>query len=188
MEKETVELFLNYGVLGIMGWTFLNYIKKMLDQTLESQKEFQKDIYSTLIMLKNQIVKGYLTNDTLLDIAKSKYLHSMTKYQKQILKYFLRNNIAVNKKTIITELEDFIYSEANLVGVFFKDKATNLYADAIKKIVLEDLEKSNEIVFNVFNNISNKKCGDYNEVAREVESELQRIQTLGLEKLEHIME
>ncbi|WP_288847203.1 hypothetical protein [uncultured Sneathia sp.] len=180
------EFYINYGVLGILGFMFLKHNAKILKDREDSYNQNQKEIVETLVLIKEQLLKGNLKDSVFIDVAKVKTNEVFLSYIHTTINYFIRNNLKENKENIKVELTDKTNRKINDSYLFFKNKISINDNKQLKNVLSKYLLECNKIVFKTLDSVVLTECRDYKHIIRVLETDLKKIHNDCILEIEQI--
>lgn len=180
------EFYINYGVLGVLGFMFLKHNAKILKDREDSYNQNQKEIVETLVLIKEQLLKGNLKDSVFIDVAKVKTNEVFLSYIHTTINYFIKNNLKENKENIKVELTDKINRKINDTYLFFKNKISINDNKQLKNVLSKYLLECNKIVFKTLDSVVLTECRDYKHIIRVLETDLKKIHNDCILEIEQI--
>lgn len=185
MNEEIAKLFLNYGVLGILGVIFLKYITKVLnerEQQLnehnEEFKSYMKESLETLTLLKYRIANDYVSKEVMQLMAKLRVRYIMSDYKYIVVRYIVRNNIKQNIKLIESEIENYVSNVIFRTLEIFKNKMRLDDIQIINNTIQRELLEYNQtILLPIFDELAEREHTkeETDILIRELENHFERI-------------
>ena len=156
----------------VMIWYLIVENKKSNEERLKRDEE----IISTMILLKENIVDGYVDNSKLKIFVRVLWIRLIQSYEKLVLWYIINNSIQKNRDNILNELSQEVTEILDRINelllMFTSNRISKIYYD----LILKSWEEIHLIIIDVFDSATKCEDIDYKELARTLKTHIEKEQ------------
>ena len=166
----------------VMIWYLIVENKKSNEERLKRDEE----IISTIVLLKENIVDGYVDNSKLKIFVRVLWIRLIQSYEKLVLWYIINNSIQKNRDNILNELSQEVTEILDRINelllMFTSNRISKIYYD----LILKSWEEIHLIIINVFDSATKCDDIDYKELARTLKTHIEKEQARVLKEINEI--
>ena len=156
----------------VMIWYLIVENKKSNEERLKRDEE----IISTMVLLKENIVDGYVDNSKLKIFVRVLWIRLIQSYEKLVLWYIINNSIQKNRDNILNELSQEVTEILDRINelllMFTSNRISKIYYD----LILKSWEEIHLIIIDVFDSATKCEDIDYKELARTLKTHIEKEQ------------
>lgn len=156
----------------VMIWYLIVENKKSNEERLKRDEE----IISTMILLKENIVDGYVDNSKLKIFVRVLWIRLIQSYEKLVLWYIINNSIQKNRDNILNELSQEVTEILDRINELLLMFTSNRISKIYYELILKSWEEIHLIIIDVFDSATKCKDIDYKELARTLKTHIEKEQ------------
>lgn len=156
----------------IMIWYLIVENKKSNEERLKRDEE----IISTMILLKENIVDGYVDNSKLKIFVRVLWIRLIQSYEKLVLWYIINNSIQKNRDNILNELSQEVTEILDRINELLLMFTSNRISKIYYELILKSWEEIHLIIIDVFDSATKCDDIDYKELARTLKTHIEKEQ------------
>lgn len=156
----------------VMIWYLIIENKKSNEERLKRDEE----IISTMILLKENIVDGYVDNSKLKIFVRVLWIRLIQSYEKLVLWYIINNSIQKNRDNILNELSQEVTEILDRINELLLMFTSNRISKIYYELILKSWEEIHLIIINVFDSATKCEDIDYKELARTLKTHIEKEQ------------
>ena len=166
----------------VMIWYLIVENKKSNEERLKRDEE----IISTMILLKENIVDGYVDNSKLKIFVRVLWIRLIQSYEKLVLWYIINNSIQKNRDNILNELSQEVTEILDRINELLLMFTSNRISKIYYELILKSWEEIHLIIINVFDSATKCEDIDYKELARTLKTHIEKEQARVLKEINEI--
>ena len=163
----------------VMIWYLIVENKKSNDERLKRDEE----IISTMILLKENIVDGYVDNSKLKIFVRVLWIRLIQSYEKLVLWYIINNSIQKNRDNILNELSQEVTEILDRINELLLMFTSNRISKIYYELILKSWEEIHLIIIDVFDSATKCEDIDYKELARTLKTHIEKEQARVLKEI-----
>ena len=156
----------------VMIWYLIVENKKSNEERLKRDEE----IISTMILLKENIVDGYVDNSKLKIFVRVLWIRLIQSYEKLVLWYIINNSIQKNRDNILNELSQEVTEILDRINELLLMFTSNRISKIYYELILKSWEEIHLIIIDVFDSATKCEDIDYKELARTLKTHIEKEQ------------
>lgn len=156
----------------VMIWYLIVENKKSNEERLKRDEE----IISTIVLLKENIVDGYVDNSKLKIFVRVLWVRLIQSYEKLVLWYIINNSIQKNRDNILNELTQEVTEILDRINELLLMFTSNRTSSIYYELILKSWEEIHLIIINVFDSATKCEDIDYKELARTLKTHIEKEQ------------
>lgn len=156
----------------VMIWYLIVENKKSNEERLKRDEE----IISTMVLLKENIVDGYVDNSKLKIFVRVLWVRLIQNYEKLVLWYVINNSIQKNRDNILNELTQEVAEILDRINELLLMFTSNRTSSIYYELILKSWEEIHLIIINVFDSVTKCDDIDYKELARTLKTHIEKEQ------------
>ena len=166
----------------VMIWYLIVDNKKSNEERLKRDEE----IISTMILLKENIVDGYVDNSKLKIFVRVLWIRLIQSYEKLVLWYIINNSIQKNRDNILNELSQEVTEILDRINELLLMFTSNRISKIYYELILKSWEEIHLIIIDVFDSATKCEDIDYKELARTLKTHIEKEQARVLKLINEI--
>ena len=166
----------------VMIWYLIVENKKSNEERLKRDEE----IISTMVLLKENIVDGYVDNSKLKIFVRVLWVRLIQNYEKLVLWYVINNSIQKNRDNILNELTQEVAEILDRINELLLMFTSNRTSSIYYELILKSWEEIHLIIINVFDSVTKCDDIDYKELARTLKTHIEKEQARVLKEINEI--
>ena len=166
----------------VMIWYLIVENKKSNEERLKRDEE----IISTMVLLKENIVDGYVDNSKLKIFVRVLWVRLIQNYEKLVLWYVINNSIQKNRDNILNELTQEVAEILDRINEILLMFTSNRTSSIYYELILKSWEEIHLIIINVFDSVTKCDDIDYKELARTLKTHIEKEQARVLKEINEI--
>lgn len=156
----------------VMIWYLIVENKKSNEERLKRDEE----IISTIVLLKENIVDGYVDNSKLKIFVRVLWVRLIQSYEKLVLWYIINNSIQKNRDNILNELTQEVTEILDRINELLLMFTSNRTSSIYYELILKSWKEIHLIIINVFDSATKCEDIDYKELARTLKTHIEKEQ------------
>ena len=175
-----------HGLAPVIAIVLITYLIFESKKATEERTKRDEEIISTMILLKENIVDGYVDNSKLKIFVRVLWIRLIQSYEKLVLWYIINNSIQKNRDNILNELSQEVTEILDRINelllMFTSNRISKIYYD----LILKSWEEIHLIIIDVFDSATKCKDIDYKELARTLKTHIEKEQARVLKEINEI--
>ena len=174
--EEVMKIIGTHGLAPVIAIVMIWYLIVENKKSNEERLKRDEEIISTMILLKENIVDGYVDNSKLKIFVRVLWIRLIQSYEKLVLWYIINNSIQKNRDNILNELSQEVTEILDRINelllMFTSNRISKIYYD----LILKSWEEIHLIIINVFDSATKCDDIDYKELARTLKTHIEKEQ------------
>ena len=184
--EQLMKIIGTHGLAPVIAIVMIWYLIVENKKSNEERLKRDEEIISTMILLKENIVDGYVDNSKLKIFVRVLWIRLIQSYEKLVLWYIINNSIQKNRDNILNELSQEVTEILDRINelllMFTSNRISKIYYD----LILKSWEEIHLIIINIFDSVSLFEDIDYKELARTMKTHIEREQARVLKEINEI--
>ena len=174
--EEVMKIIGTHGLAPVIAIVMIWYLIVENKKSNEERLKRDEEIISTMVLLKENIVDGYVDNSKLKIFVRVLWIRLIQSYEKLVLWYIINNSIQKNRDNILNELSQEVTEILDRINelllMFTSNRISKIYYD----LILKSWEESHLIIIDVFDSATKCEDIDYKELARTLKTHIEKEQ------------
>lgn len=174
--EEVMKIIGTHGLAPVIAIVMIWYLIVENKKSNEERLKRDEEIISTMILLKENIVDGYVDNSKLKIFVRVLWIRLIQSYEKLVLWYIINNSIQKNRDNILNELSQEVTEILDRINelllMFTSNRISKIYYD----LILKSWEEIHLIIIDVFDSATKCEDIDYKELARTLKTHIEKEQ------------
>lgn len=174
--EEIMKIVGTHGLAPVIAIVLITYLIFESKKSAEERTKRDEEIISTMILLKENIVDGYVDNSKLKIFVRVLWIRLIQSYEKLVLWYIINNSIQKNRDNILNELSQEVTEILDRINelllMFTSNRISKIYYD----LILKSWEEIHLIIIDVFDSATKCEDIDYKELARTLKTHIEKEQ------------
>lgn len=184
--EQLMKIIGTHGLAPVIAIVMIWYLIVENKKSNEERLKRDEEIISTMILLKENIVDGYVDNSKLKIFVRVLWIRLIQSYEKLVLWYIINNSIQKNRDNILNELSQEVTEILDRINelllMFTSNRISKIYYD----LILKSWEEIHLIIINVFDSATKCDDIDYKELARTLKTHIEKEQARVLKEINEI--
>lgn len=184
--EQLMKIIGTHGLAPVIAIVMIWYLIVENKKSNEERLKRDEEIISTMILLKENIVDGYVDNSKLKIFVRVLWIRLIQSYEKLVLWYIINNSIQKNRDNILNELSQEVTEILDRINelllMFTSNRISKIYYD----LILKSWEEIHLIIINVFDSVTKCDDIDYKELARTLKTHIEKEQARVLKEINEI--
>ena len=174
--EQLMKIIGTHGLAPVIAIVMIWYLIVENKKSNEERLKRDEEIISTMILLKENIVDGYVDNSKLKIFVRVLWIRLIQSYEKLVLWYIINNSIQKNRDNILNELSQEVTEILDRINELLLMFTSNRISKIYYELILKSWEEIHLIIIDVFD--STTKCDDidYKELARTLKTHIEKEQ------------
>ena len=181
--EQIMKIIGTHGLAPVIAIVMIWYLIVENKKSNEERLKRDEEIISTMILLKENIVDGYVDNSKLKIFVRVLWIRLIQSYEKLVLWYIINNSIQKNRDNILNELSQEVTEILDRINelllMFTSNRISKIYYD----LILKSWEEIHLIIINVFDSATKCDDIDYKELARTLKTHIEKEQARVLKEI-----
>lgn len=174
--EEVMKIIGTHGLAPVIAIVMIWYLIVENKKSNEERLKRDEEIISTMVLLKENIVDGYVDNSKLKIFVRVLWIRLIQSYEKLVLWYIINNSIQKNRDNILNELSQEVTEILDRINelllMFTSNRISKIYYD----LILKSWEEIHLIIIDVFDSATKCEDIDYKELARTLKTHIEKEQ------------
>ena len=174
--EQLMKIIGTHGLAPVIAIVMIWYLIVENKKSNEERLKRDEEIISTMILLKENIVDGYVDNSKLKIFVRVLWSRLIQSYEKLVLWYIINNSIQKNRDNILNELSQEVTEILDRINelllMFTSNRISKIYYD----LILKSWEEIHLIIIDVFDSATKCEDIDYKELARTLKTHIEKEQ------------
>ena len=174
--EEVMKIIGTHGLAPVIAIVMIWYLVVENKKSNEERLKRDEEIISTMVLLKENIVDGYVDNSKLKIFVRVLWIRLIQSYEKLVLWYIINNSIQKNRDNILNELSQEVTEILDRINelllMFTSNRISKIYYD----LILKSWEEIHLIIIDVFDSATKCEDIDYKELARTLKTHIEKEQ------------
>ena len=184
--EQLMKIIGTHGLAPVIAIVMIWYLIVENKKSNEERLKRDEEIISTMILLKENIVDGYVDNSKLKIFVRVLWIRLIQSYEKLVLWYIINNSIQKNRDNILNELSQEVTEILDRINelllMFTSNRISKIYYD----LILKSWEEIHLIIIDVFDSATKCEDIDYKELARTLKTHIEKEQARVLKEINEI--
>lgn len=181
--EQLMKIIGTHGLAPVIAIVMIWYLIVENKKSNEERLKRDEEIISTMILLKENIVDGYVDNSKLKIFVRVLWIRLIQSYEKLVLWYIINNSIQKNRDNILNELSQEVTEILDRINelllMFTSNRISKIYYD----LILKSWEEIHLIIIDVFDSATKCDDIDYKELARTLKTHIEKEQARVLKEI-----
>ena len=181
--EQIMKIIGTHGLAPVIAIVMIWYLIVENKKSNEERLKRDEEIISTMILLKENIVDGYVDNSKLKIFVRVLWIRLIQSYEKLVLWYIINNSIQKNRDNILNELSQEVTEILDRINelllMFTSNRISKIYYD----LILKSWEEIHLIIIDVFDSATKCEDIDYKELARTLKTHIEKEQARVLKEI-----
>lgn len=174
--EEVMKIIGTHGLAPVIAIVMIWYLIVENKKSNEERLKRDEEIISTMILLKENIVDGYVDNSKLKIFVRVLWIRLIQSYEKLVLWYIINNSIQKNRDNILNELSQEVTEILDRINELLLMFTSNRTSSIYYELILKSWEEIHLIIINVFDSATKCEDIDYKELARTLKTHIEKEQ------------
>ena len=174
--EEVMKIIGTHGLAPVIAIVMIWYLIVENKKSNEERLKRDEEIISTMILLKENIVDGYVDNSKLKIFVRVLGIRLIQSYEKLVLWYIINNSIQKNRDNILNELSQEVTEILDRINELLLMFTSNRTSSIYYELILKSWEEIHLIIINVFDSATKCEDIDYKELARTLKTHIEKEQ------------
>ena len=174
--EEVMKIIGTHGLAPVIAIVMIWYLIVENKKSNEERLKRDEEIISTMVLLKENIVDGYVDNSKLKIFVRVLWIRLIQSYEKLVLWYIINNSIQKNRDNILNELSQEVTEILDRINELLLMFTSNRTSSIYYELILKSWEEIHLIIINVFDSATKCEDIDYKELARTLKTHIEKEQ------------
>lgn len=174
--EQIMKIIGTHGLAPVIAIVMIWYLIVENKKSNEERLKRDEEIISTMILLKENIVDGYVDNSKLKIFVRVLWIRLIQSYEKLVLWYIINNSIQKNRDNILNELSQEVTEILDRINELLLMFTSNRISKIYYELILKSWEEIHLIIINVFDSATKCEDIDYKELARTLKTHIEKEQ------------
>ena len=174
--EQIMKIIGTHGLAPVIAIVMIWYLIVENKKSNEERLKRDEEIISTMILLKENIVDGYLDNSKLKIFVRVLWIRLIQRYEKLVLWYIINNSIQKNRDNILNELSQEVTEILDRINELLLMFTSNRISKIYYELILKSWEEIHLIIIDVFDSATKCDDIDYKELARTLKTHIEKEQ------------
>lgn len=174
--EQLMKIIGTHGLAPVIAIVMIWYLIVENKKSNEERLKRDEEIISTMILLKENIVDGYVDNSKLKIFVRVLWIRLIQSYEKLVLWYIINNSIQKNRDNILNELSQEVTEILDRINELLLMFTSNRISKIYYELILKSWEEIHLIIINVFDSATKCEDIDYKELARTLKTHIEKEQ------------
>ena len=174
--EQVMKIIGTHGLAPVIAIVMIWYLIIENKKSNEERLKRDEEIISTMVLLKENIVDGYVDNSKLKIFVRVLWVRLIQNYEKLVLWYVINNSLQKNRDNILNELTQEVAEILDRINelllMYTNPKISALYYD----LILKNWEEIHLKLIEEFDTLSLCQDIDYKELARTLKTNIEKEQ------------
>lgn len=184
--EQLMKIIGTHGLAPVIAIVMIWYLIVENKKSNEERLKRDEEIISTMILLKENIVDGYVDNSKLKIFVRVLWIRLIQSYEKLVLWYIINNSIQKNRDNILNELSQEVTEILDRINELLLMFTSNRTSSIYYELILKSWEEIHLIIINVFDSATKCEDIDYKELARTLKTHIEKEQARVLKLINEI--
>lgn len=184
--EQLMKIIGTHGLAPVIAIVMIWYLIVENKKSNEERLKRDEEIISTMILLKENIVDGYVDNSKLKIFVRVLWIRLIQSYEKLVLWYIINNSIQKNRDNILNELSQEVTEILDRINELLLMFTSNRTSSIYYELILKSWEEIHLIIINVFDSATKCDDIDYKELARTLKTHIEKEQARVLKEINEI--
>ena len=184
--EQVMKIIGTHGLAPVIALVMIWYLIVENKKSNEERLKRDEEIISTMILLKENIVDGYVDNSKLKIFVRVLWIRLIQSYEKLVLWYIINNSIQKNRDNILNELSQEVTEILDRINELLLMFTSNRISKIYYELILKSWEEIHLIIINVFDSATKCEDIDYKELARTLKTHIEKEQARVLKLINEI--
>ena len=184
--EEVMKIIGTHGLAPVIAIVMIWYLIVENKKSNEERLKRDEEIISTMILLKENIVDGYVDNSKLKIFVRVLWIRLIQSYEKLVLWYIINNSIQKNRDNILNELSQEVTEILDRINELLLMFTSNRISKIYYELILKSWEEIHLIIISVFDSATKCDDIDYKELARTLKTHIEKEQVRVLKLINEI--
>ena len=184
--EQLMKIIGTHGLAPVIAIVMIWYLIVENKKSNEERLKRDEEIISTMILLKENIVDGYVDNSKLKIFVRVLWVRLIQNYEKLVLWYVINNSIQKNRDNILNELTQEVAEILDRINELLLMFTSNRTSSIYYELILKSWEEIHLIIINVFDSVTKCDDIDYKELARTLKTHIEKEQARVLKEINEI--
>lgn len=181
--EQLMKIIGTHGLAPVIAIVMIWYLIVENKKSNEERLKRDEEIISTMILLKENIVDGYVDNSKLKIFVRVLWIRLIQSYEKLVLWYIINNSIQKNRDNILNELSQEVTEILDRINELLLMFTSNRTSSIYYELILKSWEEIHLIIINVFDSATKCEDIDYKELARTLKTHIEKEQARVLKEI-----
>lgn len=174
--EQIMKIIGTHGLAPVIAIVMIWYLIVENKKSNEERLKRDEEIISTMILLKENIVDGYVDNSKLKIFVRVLWIRLIQSYEKLVLWYIINNSIQKNRDNILNELSQEVTEILDRINELLLMFTSNRISKIYYELILKSWEEIHLIIIDVFDSATKCEDIDYKELARTLKTHIEKEQ------------
>ena len=174
--EQIMKIVGTHGLAPIIAIVMIWYLIVENKKSNEERLKRDEEIISTMVLLKENIVDGYVDNSKLKIFVRVLWIRLIQSYEKLVLWYIINNSIQKNRDNILNELSQEVTEILDRINELLLMFTSNKISKIYYELILKSWEEIHLIIISVFDSATKCDDIDYKELARTLKTHIEKEQ------------
>lgn len=174
--EEVMKIIGTHGLAPVIAIVMIWYLIVENKKSNEERLKRDEEIISTIVLLKENIVDGYVDNSKLKIFVRVLWIRLIQSYEKLVLWYIINNSIQKNRDNILNELSQEVTEILDRINELLLMFTSNRISKIYYELILKSWEEIHLIIISVFDSATKCDDIDYKELARTLKTHIEKEQ------------
>ena len=174
--EQVMKIIGTHGLAPVIAIVMIWYLIFENKKSNEERLKRDEEIISTMILLKENIVDGYVDNSKLKIFVRVLWIRLIQSYEKLVLWYIINNSIQKNRDNILNELSQEVTEILDRINELLLMFTSNRISKIYYELILKSWEEIHLIIIDVFDSATKCEDIDYKELARTLKTHIEKEQ------------
>lgn len=174
--EEVMKIIGTHGLAPVIAIVMIWYLIVENKKSNEERLKRDEEIISTMVLLKENIVDGYVDNSKLKIFVRVLWIRLIQSYEKLVLWYIINNSIQKNRDNILNELSQEVTEILDRINELLLMFTSNRISKIYYELILKSWEEIHLIIISVFDSATKCDDIDYKELARTLKTHIEKEQ------------
>ena len=184
--EQVMKIIGTHGLAPVIAIVMIWYLIVENKKSNEERLKRDEEIISTMILLKENIVDGYVDNSKLKIFVRVLWIRLIQSYEKLVLWYIINNSIQKNRDNILNELSQEVTEILDRINELLLMFTSNRISKIYYELILKSWEEIHLIIIDVFDSATKCEDIDYKELARTLKTHIEKEQARVLKEINEI--
>lgn len=181
--EQLMKIIGTHGLAPVIAIVMIWYLIVENKKSNEERLKRDEEIISTMVLLKENIVDGYVDNSKLKIFVRVLWVRLIQNYEKLVLWYVINNSIQKNRDNILNELTQEVAEILDRINELLLMFTSNRTSSIYYELILKSWEEIHLIIINVFDSVTKCDDIDYKELARTLKTHIEKEQARVLKEI-----
>lgn len=174
--EQVMKIIGTHGLAPVIAIVMIWYLIVENKKSNEERLKRDEEIISTMILLKENIVDGYVDNSKLKIFVRVLWIRLIQSYEKLVLWYIINNSIQKNRDNILNELSQEVTEILDRINELLLMFTSNRISKIYYELILKSWEEIHLMIIEVFDSATKCDDIDYKELARTLKTHIEKEQ------------